>query len=58
MLEPRCPSALDRERALEILIEMERLQTREHQLAELVTELRRLVPAGEVDSAGRLRSPG
>jgi hypothetical protein len=47
MLSPRCPSALDREEALEILTEMERLQCRDRRLEELMVALRRLVGTSE-----------
>ena len=50
MLSPRCPSALGREAALEILIEMERLQCRDRQLEELLVALR-----GLVDTSDRAR---
>lgn len=47
MLSPRCPSALDREAALEILTEMERLQCRDRRLEELMVALRRLVDTSD-----------
>ncbi len=47
MLSPRCPSALGREAALEILIEMERLQIRDRQLDELMVALRGLVDTSD-----------
>ena len=47
MLSPQCPSALGREAALEILIEMERLQCRDRQLEELMVALRGLVDTSD-----------
>jgi hypothetical protein len=47
MLSPRCPSALGREAALEILIELERLQCRARQLEELMVALRGLVETSD-----------
>lgn len=47
MLSAGCPSALDRESALAVLMEMERLQTRDRDFQRLVSALRRLVDAAD-----------
>jgi hypothetical protein len=47
MLTPRHPSALDREAALALMAELQRLQQADRRLALLVSQLRGLLDAAE-----------
>ena len=54
MLAPRHPAAVDRELALDILSELQRLQRRERRLSEAIRRARKVLDeSGEDDRASR-----
>ena len=49
LLAPRCPAGLDREAAIAVLEELQRLQTRDRRVTQLLDEVNALLRASSVE---------